>query len=197
MVRFVEEKKLTVIYKATNHLNGSAYVGVDSAWPKRKEQHLKAAFNPVSQSYSYVFHKALRKYGSENFSWDVVYSSKDHQHTLNVMESRFIQECNSHYIYGNGYNMTLGGDGGATKGMTGKHHNDESKRLIAKKKLGKKNGPRSQDIRKRIGDKLRGKKTGPQNPECVAARAKKLRGRKLSPWVVAARVGRKRGPYNV
>lgn len=102
---------MNTIYKATNLLNGKPYIGFDSAWPKRQKEHLRLAFNSNSSSHSTVFHRAIRKYGPSAFVWEILYASEDTHHTLNVMESRLIQENRSHYIYGHGYNMTLGGEG--------------------------------------------------------------------------------------
>lgn len=102
---------IATIYKATNLLTGKPYIGFDSAWPNRQKEHLRQAFQPKSSSYPTVFHKAIREFGPKSFKWEVLYTSPDIKHTLNVMESRFIQEHNSHHLYGNGYNMTLGGNG--------------------------------------------------------------------------------------
>lgn len=102
---------MVVIYKATNTINGKPYIGFDSDWPARKHDHLRDSFNPRKRSYFFVFHKAIRKYGSDAFTWEIIHKSEDVQYTKNVMESRLIQENNSHYLYGHGYNMTLGGEG--------------------------------------------------------------------------------------
>lgn len=99
------------IYLATNSITGKSYVGYDSAWPRRKQVHIRNAFKPNSRQYHGIFHRSIRKYGPEAFFWKVIYSSEDFKNTLHVMESKFIQEHNSHYLYGNGYNMTLGGEG--------------------------------------------------------------------------------------
>jgi hypothetical protein len=52
------------------------------------------------------FHKAIRKYGWDNFIWDAIYQSLEYEHTLEVMESHFIAE---HDSIKNGYNMIDGG----------------------------------------------------------------------------------------
>jgi len=54
----------------------------------------------------------MRKYGSSCFQLSVVYQSKDRDHIINVMEPYFIKVLDSFCGNGNGYNMTLGGEGG-------------------------------------------------------------------------------------
>jgi len=97
------------IYKATNLINGKSYIGFDSAWPKRMNRHLENAnYNREGK-----FYDAIRKYGWENFQWEILYQSEDKERTLNVMEPQFIREYNT---FNQGYNMTEGGEGcfGAT-----------------------------------------------------------------------------------
>jgi group I intron endonuclease len=93
------------IYKATNTINGKLYIGFTKNGLGRIHGHrnAKRANNP--------FHNALRKYGMEAFTWEIIYQSKDQDHTLNVMESYFIAEYNSHIdaVDSNGYNSTTGG----------------------------------------------------------------------------------------
>lgn len=94
------------IYKVTNKINHKTYIGFDSNWPNRKQSHY---YNHRSKSCpKFQFYYALKKYGWDNFEWEVIYQSKDCQHTLNVMEQFFINEHNS---YKNGYNQTEGGQG--------------------------------------------------------------------------------------
>ena len=62
---------------------------------------------------NFIIHKALRKYGIDCFSWDIIYQSLDRNHCLNVMENYFIMEYKTYIKLPNnkGYNMTIGGDG--------------------------------------------------------------------------------------
>lgn len=93
------------IYKATNTINGKVYIGFDSNYPSRIKGHKISALKKYSDTH---FHKAIRKYGWDNFTWEIIYQSIDGNHTLNVMEGYFITEHDSYYT---GYNMTLGGEG--------------------------------------------------------------------------------------
>lgn len=91
------------IYKATNIKTGKVYVGFDSKWPNRKAVH-KSAYKKGDTK----FYRSIRKYGWDNFVWESIYESPDKKHTLNEMESFFIEQYDS---YSNGYNSTKGGDG--------------------------------------------------------------------------------------
>lgn len=101
--------KFAVIYRAINTANGKSYIGFTTRWPSRKLEHLSYSKNDVYGS-DCVFYNALRKYGEDNFIWEIVYLSFDIQHTLNVMEEYFIRKFKSYRDY-LGYNMTYGGQG--------------------------------------------------------------------------------------
>ena len=89
-------------------INGKSYIGFDSKWPKRRRDHLREALKPSSPSYNFVFHKALRKYGQESFSWTVVWQCDDRDLTLSEFEPLAIMEFDTHYRFGHGYNMGQG-----------------------------------------------------------------------------------------
>ena len=116
------------IYKATNLINGKVYIGFDSNWPNRKSVHKS---NLKLDKFNYKFYNALKKYGWDNFQWEVIYQSKDIQHTLNEMESYFIEQYDS---FNSGYNMTKGGEGSI--GHTYKA-NPETLKQISKKLKGR------------------------------------------------------------
>jgi hypothetical protein len=78
------------IYRAKNIIDGKIYIGFDSNWPNRKKCHEKDSFNPKSVNHNNIFHTAIRQHGPECFEWDVIYQSKDANHTLHEMESHFI-----------------------------------------------------------------------------------------------------------
>lgn len=130
------------IYLATNTINGKSYVGFDSKWPKRKYEHRYHSTTSSNQ----VFYNAIRKYGWDNFEWNILYQSHDGLHTLSVMENYFIIEHNSyvHFNNSNGYNMTLGGEG-----TVGYKHTNTTKNNISKALIGKTKGiskpPRSKE----------------------------------------------------
>ena len=144
------------IYKSVNRINGKVYIGFDSKWPKRKREHKSS-----SKKIKNKFYNAIRKYGWDSFTWEIIYQSKDGNHTLNVMENYFINEYD---VFKNGYNSTLGGDGclGMKGSMKGKHHTEETKKILSEKNLGSLNSyygkNHTKEIREKIGLKLTGNK---------------------------------------
>ncbi len=95
--------KIFSIYKATNKVNGKIYIGFDSNWPKRKQDHKREHKNN-----KFIFHRAIKKYGWDCFEWEVICQSLDGKYLLNKIEPHFIEYYDS---YHNGYNMTKGGEG--------------------------------------------------------------------------------------
>ena len=91
------------IYKITNKINNKCYIGQSTRIERRWEEHL------YQTDRSSLIKYALRKYGINNFLFEVVEECK--QEELNEREQYWIQFYNS---YEEGYNLTLGG-GGAIK----------------------------------------------------------------------------------
>lgn len=88
-----------VIYKATCKITGKHYIGQTKRTLQiRKKQHEKS-------NDDYYFHRAIQKYGKENFQWSILEQCENSK--LNSREQFWIQKYNS---YANGYNSTKGGD---------------------------------------------------------------------------------------
>lgn len=97
-----------IIYKYVSPSN-KIYIGQTTNEDKRKREHYNCAMNNTDNM---IFHKAIRKYGWNNFTYEVIFneefdSLEKCQNKLNEMEQYFIAKYNS---YNNGYNSTLGGD---------------------------------------------------------------------------------------
>ena len=110
------------IYCIKNTINGKCYIGQAIKIQKR----LKAHFNSwnLPRYEHIVLYKAFKKYGIENFEVTILASFKDSlgwktKVELDKLEKRYIEEYDS---YNNGYNSTLGGDGGV--------HTDETKATV-------------------------------------------------------------------
>lgn len=114
-----------VIYKATNIKNGKVYIGqtVQELWA-RKAHHKHHAVNNIKDN---IFSRAIRKYGFDNFIWEVI-DYADSREELNEKEIHWISFYNSHGV--NGYNETDGGEGTA-----GYQISDEVKAKISKTRI--------------------------------------------------------------
>lgn len=155
------------IYKATNTINQKIYIGFDSSWPTRQQQHLMESAGPNPDDGS-VFHKAIRKYGPDAFTWEVLCQSRDGEHLLNEMEGYFIRLYKSHYLDGHGYNMTYGGEG-----TLGRVHTKETRRKIGD---AKKNRPLTVKEREAIQRLNEWQKGRPKSEESNRKRSESLMG---------------------
>jgi group I intron endonuclease len=101
---------MSIIYRVTNEINQKKYIGYTKNFRERKNKHKDSA---LKRNSPFAFHQAIRKYGWDNFKWEIIYESWDAEHCLTVMEPHFIIEYET---FGeNGYNMDKGG----RKGMLG------------------------------------------------------------------------------
>lgn len=93
------------IYKIENLINHHIYIGqsidIEDRWKKEKQN----AFCSTSKSYQYPLSRAFRKYGIDNFSFEVIEECEMEQ--LNSRERYWVAYYNSFF---EGYNQTPGGD---------------------------------------------------------------------------------------
>ena len=92
------------IYKYTNNINGNVYIGQSQDITARKNSHKNDALYGGKDENS-PFHRAIRKYGIENFSFEIL--EECDKKDLNEREKYWINFYNS---YHKGYNATSGGD---------------------------------------------------------------------------------------
>lgn len=144
------------IYCITCLPTGKLYFGQTSGTvAKRFKEHLQ---HSVTKCRKYKFHRAIRKYGEENFTveevmWVEAPTKKELKAKLDFLERHFIQRYDTKR---SGYNSTDGGDGtiglqrsaewrrkiseklkGHPGALKGKHHSEESKRLMSENRKGK------------------------------------------------------------
>ena len=148
-----------IIYKITNLLNGKLYIGKTTENPATYwNMHKNRADNGVNK----ILYAAMRKYGHENFSFEIVEEIRSNakeelNKTLNVLEIHHIKKFNAKIP--NGYNVTDGGEG--LYGMT---FSDEHRNKIRLARLGV---ARPESVRQKLRkpkteehkQKLRGPKT--------------------------------------
>ena len=91
-----------VVYKHENKINGKVYIGLT--------QNLKRRWVGKCQAYSGspVFYKALKKYGWDNFTHEIMYENLT-QEQAKQKETELIKQYKSNET-AYGYNLTLGGD---------------------------------------------------------------------------------------
>lgn len=93
------------IYKITNKINNHSYIGQSTDIERRWLDEKRRAFCETDKSYDYPISRAFRKYGIDNFSFEILEECSKEE--LNQKEKYWI----SHYdTFFNGYNQTLGGD---------------------------------------------------------------------------------------
>jgi group I intron endonuclease len=115
-------ERTAYIYKATNLLDGMSYIGQSSDLIQRIRNH-------IWSNKDEYFHNALRKYGIENFEWEIIMSGPEYG--INDVEIGYIVFENTKIP--NGYNMTDGGEG-----ASGHKVSDETKHKMRLARLGKK-----------------------------------------------------------
>ena len=93
------------IYKITNTINSKVYIGQSIDIHRRWKEERINAFSARSNEYQTLKSKAFRKYGLENFLFEVIEECPPSM--LNEREKYWINYYSS---YTEGYNMTMGGD---------------------------------------------------------------------------------------
>lgn len=94
------------IYKIENLINGKVYIGQSVDIQYRFNNHKSESFNPKSNAYDTAIHRAIRKYGVNNFSFDIIEECDQNQ-----LREREIYWIDYYQSFGNGYNLTSGGEG--------------------------------------------------------------------------------------
>jgi len=197
---------MSIIYKATNKLNGKIYIGQTSKTLKYRKLSHKAR---VRFGSSYHFHNAIRKYGFEIFEWKILKKGIKNKDELDKLEIEYIKKFNS---IKNGYNISTGGGGGDT--LTNHPNKKEILKKMSDKQKGKvmnkstkkkwykkmyidnpnrfkgKNNPMygkklSDNRKKQISEQHKGKPSGMlgkyHTKDTKKRISKKLKGRKLKP----------------
>lgn len=112
------------LYVITNCINSKQYVGIAKNPQRRWNEHLCG-------HGSKILYQAFKKYGKENFSFDILYEGnlKDIQKLETLMIATLETKAPL------GYNILEGGEG-----AFGLKHREKTKRKMSKLKVGKRNG---------------------------------------------------------
>lgn len=158
-----------IIYKTTNKINGKFYIGKD------------AKNNPNYLGSGQLLHKAIKKYGVENFEKEILEYCTDKKH-MNEREIFWINITDAQKL---GYNIADGGHGGNT-------YTEETKQRISrlyknryiapetieKRKITRSKNPEkyklSEERKKIIGDQHRGKIISDKQKKLTSERMKKF-----------------------
>lgn len=158
-----------IVYQARNLVNGHRYIGFTTQGLEvRKKQHLKDA---KTKHRVFRFHRALNKYGHDNFVFEVLADFQDDDLLAKMYE------CEAIEAYKPEYNLSYGGEGGRLS--------EETRAKISAAHMGREGtwlGKKfSAEHSKRIGDahrgvpklKLRGRK---KSQEAIEKTRAKLMG---------------------
>ena len=118
--------RMGTIYKITNKINNRFYIGKTiGTIEKRWQEHL---YDMEHNRDNSILHNAMRKYGVDNFSIEVIESNIPEQQ-LDSKEKEYIEHLKSHKKYGN-YNITDGGNGGVVSSKITKEQAAEIQWLL-------------------------------------------------------------------
>jgi len=130
--------KTYIIYRHT--LNNKHYIGYSSkTLEERLADHIKESIVDKSERH---FHRAIRKYGQENIT-SIVLDVASTKSEATLKESQYIIEYDT---FRNGYNMTLGGDGGNTKEKYTEEEMSEWKKTFSERMSGMGNSNARPDV---------------------------------------------------
>lgn len=124
--------KTFYVYKITNLINNKIYIG-KSINPSARWARHKCDANKTDNNLKLLFHRAIKKYGSNNFKLEILYEYMNENEAL-IGEKFFIKQFNSNDL-NIGYNLTNGGEG-----VVGHKRTEEQKRKISIRNSGKGNG---------------------------------------------------------
>ena len=136
--------------------NGKHYIGLTSrSLEDRKNQH---KWSVKSGNYNNLVYRALTKYEMVDTFELVEIDTADTLEELCEKEIRYIQNYKSYYMDGNGYNMTLGGEGfnGYIRTEEDNRKNSERRKQyhIDNPEAGKEHSERIKKYYKRLGPGL-------------------------------------------
>ena len=167
-----------LIYKYTNKINGKIYIGLTTREIKERHREHVSDINDGTH-----FHNALKKYGVECFSLEIIDNADSHGE-LKSKEQYWIRFYHSYGDKTRGYNLTLGGDG-----ALGAVLSDETKRKLSEGKKGNKstlfgkkgkyslhfNMPHTEETKRKM--RVAWEKRGPTSEETKQKRSASLKGK--------------------
>ena len=111
-----------IIYCYTNLINNKKYIGQTINPELRYSAHKSNYKNPNNNEYNSLLHQAFRKYGFENFKYEILAQDIEDINILNDLEIYYIKYYNTQIP--NGYNIEGGGKN-SSKPKTLEHRKKE------------------------------------------------------------------------
>lgn len=98
---------MKTVYCFTNLVNNKKYIGSTINDPKiRYKQHMYyVKHKDVDNKYLYPLYCAIRKYGIENFNFEILIQKDCTEKEIRMIEAEYIKKFNS--VFPNGYNQTF------------------------------------------------------------------------------------------
>ncbi len=164
------------IYVIRNLVNNKVYVGQTKNFVIRKAQHLYSSRRGLSRP----LYSAIRKYGEENFIFEVLEECDDV--TINEREQHWVTHFDS-FNPEKGYNLTSGGQryfshsAVVREKMMGHPVSDETRR-----KIGKANKNPSSETRRKMSNSKKGKRPNNFGKSLSAETRNLLREASLRSW---------------
>ncbi len=137
--------KVNIVYIARNSITKEEYVGrtnklLTGGSKSRSYYH---TYGSKSNKDNTKFHNAIRKYGPENFKWDILKTCQSWEEA-GIMETFMIMVHHTHWTEG-GYNLTWGNDGGS-----GCKASAETRKRMSEAHKGKHSGPKSEEHKQKL-----------------------------------------------
>lgn len=173
-----------IVYRCTCIESGKSYVGVTTKTLKeRMSRHMRESVINKSKS---IFHKAIKRYGREQFVWEVL-DNVMFVDSMFALERYYIEKLNT--LSPNGYNLSPGGMGCVGYKWSAedrlklsesrKNQSAETRKKISESKMGKLKSPEtrakmsivarnrppmSPETKKKISEAHKGKYCGVNSP---------------------------------
>lgn len=124
------------IYCYTNKINNKKYIGQvnrnNKNLKQRHIQHINSCKNKKSKDYNSPFHRAIRKYGINNFTLKIIHIAD--KYSVDLLEKHYIYFYDT-LVCSNGYNISNGGaNGNPFAGKTKEEKKEINKKIGEKAK---------------------------------------------------------------
>ena len=142
-------EKICGIYKIENLVNGKVYIGQSVDIKSRWNEHKWYSKAQTGYAYNYPLYRAFRKYGIDKFNFEIIEECVREE--LNEREMYYIELYRSYIRYedSNGYNQTLGGEGGICKELS-----EEAKIKISEANKGRLSGGKNPSAKKVVCENI-------------------------------------------